>query len=389
MSFSKEKSAPAKTLVFDACVFGHHLEYLHHLYERARALPQREFVFAVPEDFKTVSKTMEWIPAENISFHFFDGGKKLSPRSCSRFVGSLAKKYGVGEIFLISLMSFLPWLPLFVPARIRVSGIVYMIYLYRWKRSGFLTRALDVLKYLLFSRCRVFSRVFLLNDHAAPRYLNAKYRTKKFRYLPDPVAIPTDLHGVNIRAELGIPADARIFSHFGGLSEIDRKGTVSILNALIEMPPQNGFAYVFAGRVGKMVSARFYELVERAKARGHQILVFDKFCEYEFLLNLCVSSDAILIPYQNTDQSSGVIAYAAASGTPVVAPTGGLLEKIIKRNHLGLFFRNASPAAIREFLGKNAEQCASVRVSADYLREASVTSFSEAIFPTNSDNEKI
>lgn len=371
-----EDFSPTKTLIFDDYVFGHHLEYLHHLYERARALKQRKFVFAVPEDFKSASKRLEWPPTENISFYFFDGKKKLSSLARSQFVGALAKKYDVAEIFLISLMPFLPWLPLFVPARVRVSGIVYMIYLYRWKRSNISTRVLDVLKYLLLSRCRVFFRVFLLNDHAAPRYLNAKFRTKKFRYLPDPVAIPTDLRSANVREELGIPTEARIFSHLGAPDR--RKGTFDLLCAAGKDCGENA-VFVFAGRVLGEIRPPFFSEVEKLRNNGRKIFVFDKYCEYDFFLGLCAASDAVVLPYKNTDQSSGVIAYAAAARTPVVAPGTGLLGKLIRRYRLGVALKKNTPEEIAEVLRERRYKNISLR-SNDYLRSNSLSTFQTAVF---------
>ena len=323
-----------KTLIFDDSVKGHHLEYLHHIYERALELPEREFVFAVPHEFKDVSSKMTWEKASNISFLFIDDNKAKTPYSRSKLLGQLVKETESEEVFLISLMSFLPWLPLFVPSKVRVAGIVYLIYLYRWKTSSWKTRILDVLKYLLFSKCKVFYRVFLLNDKGGAAYLNKKFKTSKFEYLPDPVAIQNATTGRDLRKEMNLPDEIKIFFHFGGLAE--RKGTLEVLRMILS-EENNSCAFVFAGSVGREIREEFYRMFNQAKDKGRRVFVFDEFCSYEFLCDLCRESEAILIPYKAVAQSSGVIAYAAMTGTPVIATNKGLLRKLVKRYQLGVF----------------------------------------------------
>ncbi|MCR5183910.1 MAG: glycosyltransferase [Opitutales bacterium] len=331
----------SKTLIYDSSVSGHHLEYLHHFYERALELASRErqFVFAVPESFVERSQKLLWQKNENISFVYFAVPAKTGARWDSQNLSRLVREQGATDVLLSALMSFLPWLPFMLPRGVKVSGIVYMIYLYRWKKSGLKTKILDVLKYLLFRFSPCIGRVFLLNDKVVPRYLNKLYRTQKFAFLPDPVAIDAQSPAGEVRTELGVPAGARLFSHFGGLDT--RKGTLDILEAVCAFPQVFRDDYfVFAGRVGKGLRERFYALLETARAKGAHIIVKDEFVAYEFLKNLAASSTAILIPYHNTEQSSGLIAYAAATGVPVIAPRGGLLGKLVKRYRLGLFIED-------------------------------------------------
>lgn len=363
------------TLIFDDRVYGHHLEYLHHLHLRVQELLHHKFVFAVPEAFKTVSKNSKWKEASNISFVFFKEDEVKTGFSRCRLLAKLVKKHRADKVFLISLMSFLPWLPFFIPARTKVSGIIYLIYLYRWKKSSFKTRILDVLKYLIFSRFGVFERVFLLNDKAAPCYLNQKFKTQKFEYLPDPVAISLDIPFEDLRLRWNVAPETKIFAHFGSLAI--RKGTLELLKAIILANIPNAF-FVFAGRVGSEIHEEFYELLGKARSLGVQILVVDKFCSYEFLMNLSRASDAIFIPYQNTEQSSGIIAYAAAAGTPVFSPSSGLLGKLVRRYHLGKTSSDISVQSIASAMNDTA--WISRRDGKKYLLENSTEQFTQTIF---------
>ena len=62
-----------KTLIFTYHIGGHQLEYIHHLYSDAITKPEKEFVFAVPERFKTDSTNMQWKSYPNISFIYING----------------------------------------------------------------------------------------------------------------------------------------------------------------------------------------------------------------------------------------------------------------------------------------------------------------------------
>lgn len=364
-----------KTLIFDDSVSGHHLEYLHHIYVRATELPEQEFIFVVPHEFKKVSSSLAWERAENIRFIFIDTEQAKTPRSRAKLLGQLVKETEANNVLLISLMSFLPWLPLYVPANVRVSGIVYLIYLYRWETASWKTRILDVLKYWLFSKCRVFHRVFLLNDKGAPVYLNKKFKTDKFEFLPDPVAIQDGTTGRNLRKELGLSDGIEVFSHFGGLS--GRKGTLEILRAILA-EKHNARAFIFAGKVGKEIRKEFYSLFNQAKAKGAHVFIFDEFCSYEFLFDLCRISKAVLIPYKAVDQSSGVIAYAARTGTPVIAPYRGLIGKLVKRYGLGTACGQGMPEEISRAI--NERKWRDIRMHGEeYLQQNSLSNFKDGI----------
>ena len=47
-------------LVFDSKIEGHHLEYIHHLYDKARTMTNDDFVFYLNEKFLTIKDKMAW-----------------------------------------------------------------------------------------------------------------------------------------------------------------------------------------------------------------------------------------------------------------------------------------------------------------------------------------
>lgn len=373
-----------KILFFDYSVNGHHLEYLNHLYNKAVQITEKEFIFVLPLEFTEAKEKMKWPKSKNITIYLenFEYVNKtsglLKSYKLNRILHQQINKYKVTHVFLISLMSFSPMLPFLINKRIKVSGIIYQIYLYRWKESGLVQKIHDALKYILFSQLNVFDKIFILNDSASAKYLNRKFKTEKFEYLPDPfVPIPTD-NTKNIRPELNIQSDKKVFLHFGGLSK--RKGTLEILKAIENLNNDvlKNLCFIFAGKIYDDIKGDFYKKVDIQKHRA-QILIYDEFCDFSFLGSLCLSSDYILIPYKSTSQSSGVLGYAAQFHKPVIAPNKKLLGKLVKKYFLGHTIKSSMHIEIKEFIKKTPSFSKTKNIN-KYLSDNNITNFTDVIF---------
>lgn len=349
-----------KILVFEPFLSGHRLEYIHHLYEEAAKTPGNHYYFAVSNQFLTLKDHFEWSEAGHITFLYMDQrfvassqhkGKVKRIFSLVSLASEFAKKHKADDIFFISLAEYMPWLPLFFKARASVSGIIYYIYLYEWKSKGLISRMRDALTILLVIPVRKYKHVFLLNDTVAATYLNGKFSTGKFRYLPDPY-MPFSGHKENsdeLRKRLNIGDMQKIFLHFGSMSF--RKGTLNILQAIDLLPEKDtqDRCFIFAGKVNDDIKESFYALTESLKGRA-SIYVFDRFCEPSFLSSLCEACSVILAPYYNTAYSSGIVGYAANYRKPIVVPDRGLIGKLVRRYHLGYLLKDNSPQEIARFI---------------------------------------
>lgn len=80
----------------------------------------------------------EWLPANNIQWFMLNDDECASTNSknlliqsykISRLIKRVAKEVGADNIFLISLAGAVPFLPLMLSAKIKLSGIIYKIYL--------------------------------------------------------------------------------------------------------------------------------------------------------------------------------------------------------------------------------------------------------------------
>lgn len=332
-------------LIFTATVSGHNMEYLHHIYDAAIHNTNQRYIFVVPEEFEQVKHNFVWEFAKHISFDYFtkeesaswqNKGMLASSYYLCKLVRNRIKKHKADKLFVVTLMSHLPFAPFMYGWRVKMSGIIYKIYLHEWHRSSFLSKVMDVLKYMLMRIFPLFDRVYILNDATSATRLNRLYRTTKFSYLPDPyVPLTVSESALNLREELGVKANQKLFIHFGALAE--RKGTIQIIDSLQFLSKEEceRYVFVFAGRVFPDIKEAFYAGVAKYQS-SVCIHVKDEFCSFEYLAALCDACDAILMPYLETAQSSGVIGYAAQFGKPVIAPDEGLVGQLVQNYQLGI-----------------------------------------------------
>ena len=332
------------TIVFDSDLTGHHLEYIHHLYTAAINDTQNKYIFIVNKDFEKVKNKIIWSESNNVSFITLnanqqkkcDNGKLLlAAWYKSLIIREYTKKYKANQIWLIMFMQLMPFLPLILNNKIRITGILYGIYLFEKERMNRLRILLEFIRYKIIVSNKSIKKVLVLNNYLGVDFLNKRYKTNKFKYIPDPVPFIDNNKLKNIRIDLGVRDNELVFLHFGGLCR--RKGTLDIMQAINNMDSEklNRKVFIFAGKISDDIKEEFYNL-KMANDFKCKIIVFDEFCSYEFINNLCYSCNCILIPYSNVNQSSGVIGYAGYFNKPVISPSEGLLGRLVNENAMGL-----------------------------------------------------
>lgn len=370
-------------LIFDDSIDGHHVEYLSHLWTHTAIKSGQNYLFIVPEGFKAYIRDSDmdsvshrqvlYLTSEESTRLMASRGLKKSWIT-AKILSHYITQYNVTEVFAINLMALLPFF-IIVNPRVQVSGIIYMIYLYRWKNSGILARSQDALKYYSFALMNNFRNIFILNDAPAAKLLNKLYRADKFRYLPDPVNTSKCSKYKDMRIELNAEGKT-ILVHFGALT--DRKGTLELLNSipLLSENIRSNFCFVFAGKIYSDIREQFYDKLNSFKNREN-IIVRDEFCSYDYINSLCYTADMIMIPYKSTGASSGVINYAAYFGKPVLGPYEGLLGKLIRKNKLGYCLKEISGQSIASFLS----EFPTIQYSknTEFLMQNSIDTFAKAI----------
>ena len=375
-------------IIFSSTLEGHHLEYIHHIYEMAIEDVGHTYIFLLPSSFLEKREKLEWVHSKNVRFDIFEEFREVNTKSVikrllgssykiTRIVAQAVKKYDPDYVYTNLMMGFVPFAPLLIKRQTRLIGIIYRIYLHdigvRSKYSLFQDR----LKYWMMSKFDIFYRLLILNDNASVLRLNKVYNTKKFVPIPDPY-IPLEIKEIeDIRRGYGIGENKILFVHFGAMNS--NKGTLDLLESLVKMEDEEcrEYAFFLAGRVDKKIKQRFMELVDKVKGKV-QIVVKDDYCSYEFFASLCAACNAIVIPYKRTAQSSGLIGYASQFGKPVIAPAKGLLGQLVREYGLGILIEEVTSenlmAAFQKIAKGNYQ-----KPSKRYCEENTIESFQKTI----------
>ncbi|MDD5779497.1 MAG: glycosyltransferase [Bacteroidales bacterium] len=344
--------ATTKTIVFSDIILGHYLEYVHHIYMGALEHKDEEFIFVVPEQFLEHKSKYEWPKADNISIEYLSADEcqyclPPSPLKAawrkSKLIRTKCKKHKADRVILTNLSAAIPFLPFFLPYGVKAQGVQYRIY--RYGNLSGIRLFLEKVRYQIMARHSQIASVMILNDQESADYFNKVYHTHKFKFLSDPVPEVDESQLEDLREDLGIPKENKIFLLFGALNF--RKGVFETIEALRLLDPQASktTTMIFAGWVQDPIKERFYQEIKELQS-GAQVVVIDRFCPYEELYNLCYTTDVILAPYFNPDMSSGVIGYAAKFKKPVIGTGLGLLGNLIRQNGLGLTIDNVSGVSI-------------------------------------------
>lgn len=368
-------------MIFEPAIGGHLLEYIHNIYIYATKCEHR-FIFVLSSKFNDVKDNLVWPSSDNIEIITLSNEESNKCRNTNLIKSSwyfnkclchYVKKYHVDNVMLLYLIRSMPLLPFLIPLNTHVSGIIYNIPLYH-NNIPFTKKIINKITYYLLAKCKNIKNIFLLNDQWSVDVYNNRYQTKKFVHLTDPIP-NIDMSAVrDLRAELSIAKENKIYLQFGSLDE--RKNTLNILRALLLMSQEElkNKTFIFSGKLSKEIKEEFYRLVNSLKNKV-QIIVKEGFVTYEFLNSLCYTSDCILTIYNNVEMSSGTIGYASFFEKPVIGPSKGLLGKLIHENNLGCVIDSNSPADIKTALIRQIEPIESV-----YKETHTVDNFCKTIF---------
>ena len=328
-------------IVFDFQLDGHNLEYIHHLYVGACMDKDNKYVFVLPKEFDIAKSVLQWPSATNITFDLFSL-KEVQVKSyfwtsykSSLYLRKIVKKYSANELILVWLMNVIPFINLFMPRNVKVSGIIYKIYLYTWKNSSWRNKFQNWLKYYIISKSKCIKNAYILNDYSAVSVLNRRFKTEIFKYLPDPFVAFEQKVIRNLRSELNIGPSDIICLHQGAMSK--SKGTLEVLDLIENSLKEDlkNYTFVFAGTLASQIRDDFYKRIEELQQKV-RIVVKEGFLPYEYMGSLVYTADKIILPYKRVDASSGTIAYASQFEKQVYVPNKGLLGKLVRKYNIGV-----------------------------------------------------
>lgn len=371
-------------LIFDYNSSGHHLEYIHHIISYIEKYNiMDEFHFILAPDFKQKWDFLKFFVPTNCYVNFISRNHIANYKRCNRFVMSLKlskvlnqyiKQINPDKILLIDLIPFLPFLPFLITKRCLINAIIYKIPRYRPQQT-FVCRFRDMIMMKFLAKSRIFNSVFLLNDEFSPGWYNNKYNTRVFKYVPDPV----NIIDVDIEKNEIVNDDKIVLVHGGGLGK--RKGTLRIIEAIKKL------SYIDKSKFQLRIIGQISDASERKaiinainKCKESVDLVFiDRFVSFETLMMEIKKSDYVLIPYDNWEQSSGFLGYAAYFGKPVIGPNKGLLGNLIEKFNLGITIDSQSEESLKKTIANLQKQSNVIKDCENYVKSRSIKEFANVL----------
>jgi glycosyltransferase involved in cell wall biosynthesis len=352
-----------RTLIFDISITGHHSEYIGHIVDYlVDNKPNDICIFVVHYDFlgkfpEIVSKTRqvenviwETIPIKEYE-KCFRGGLIRKSFNYYQLMHLYAKRFDVDHVLLL-YFNIVQFATIFFRPKYTISGILFLQF-YRMSAKTWNEKLKYYRKFIttkLYCLNPKINRIFVLNDSKTVDFLNRVMDTDIFKMLPDPIPNLKALEGFDIYKHYCIENNRKIFLHIGSLGE--RKGTFEIIDAALKIPFQNQkeVAILLVGKVNSIKVEEFINTkINEIKSNCNVTLIWDnQFVSNHLMKSLFDQCFAVLMPYKNTEASSGILGHAAAANKIVISTGKGLLKELIENYKLGLLVNEVTSDEISE-----------------------------------------
>tara|TARA_R110002050_G_scaffold69630_2_gene150685 strand:+ start:16479 stop:17645 length:1167 start_codon:yes stop_codon:yes gene_type:complete len=357
-------------LFFDIIATGHHSEYISHLITYLCNInndnDNNTYSFVVHPDFETrfpdiVEKTksnlyIHWYP---ITTNELNTVEHLSMAKASfanfKLMNAYAKRLEADHVCLLYLNTFQLALSVKKPTY-TLSGILFQQFSRMprttWKDKLKYQRKKIITK--LYAKNKKIKAVYILNDSKTATLWNSWFDTTIFKMLPDPVPLLEPLETFNIYDHYGVTPENRIYLHIGSLG--NRKGTFESIEAahFISKEEQNKTTLLLVGKTeDKTTAQKIKETIHKVQRTSQVQLIWDdSFVSNEQMKSIFNQCYAVLIPYKNSEASSGILGHAIASKKPVITTGSGLLKELVETNEFGVLLDKVTPEKIAETITK-------------------------------------
>lgn len=227
----------------------------------------------------------------------------------------------------------------------RLSGLLFRPELHLPEPESFRERVRRARKTALLRammRARSVEAVFTL-DPTAVGALRAIAGRTRVAAVPDPAPISeaTGTPG-SVRQRYSVEPGRALWTLPGALDT--RKGVLAVVDAVVLLPEdaQDRLCIVFAGEAAGGAEADVAAAIERSSSETRAQIVWDRrFLPPGDLQAVIAQADVVLAPYLGHIGSSGVVMRAAAASRPLITQRDGLVGWQTRENGLG---RTVDPA---------------------------------------------
>src|SRR5690554_2655944 len=342
-----------KIAVYDPYLTGHHVEYIYHLIkywhtqkpkfemylfvsqgflENLRELFDTDLLHSSPEIH--IKYIQDLVDRENFSIEQSLSNYKIQLSYLNKFIEQHDIDHCV-FMYLDNAMQIALSMRVGRSLKCGISGIVFnpfggfgaglMKYYYSTRR---------VLQNYIMMSNPIIKGVYIIIDQKTADRLNLMHFTRRFIFVSDPIL---KIDQIPIQTDGEVNSHDRItFLLFGSLNK--RKGIFKTLQAvnLLSEEELSKIKIVFAGKLAPVDKVAFLSEYKNLKKRDKGVLeLYDEFISYNDVPRLFDSADYILLPYDATQASSGILGHAAFYRKPILGQGGGIFEEHVAKFKLG------------------------------------------------------
>jgi glycosyltransferase involved in cell wall biosynthesis len=380
-------------IIYDSIITGHHTEYISHLVKAIvdQNIQKTNYFIIVPEgihdkipDIISLSKKSKNLHWEIMSATDCENLQKMPLYKRSFYelnlVQKYVKKFKATEVILMYFNIFQMAL-IFKRPSFKITGILFLQF-YRMQKSTIFDKLKYYRKYLitkLYSRNSKIKTVFILNDNKTVSYLNNRFKTDKFRMLPDPIPQYQEEERFDAHTYYKIPHNKKILLHPGAIDP--RKGTFEIIESidLLKEKETAEYAVVIVGKAKPEVEQVILDKLSRLNNKEFTVIFDNSFVSNERLKSLFTQSFAVLMPYKNPEASSGILGHAASSNKIVIVPKSGLIGDIVTNYNLGIVINAPKGSEIANAIKKLQHFVSNKRINNEFVSEHNVSVFSSLL----------
>lgn len=351
-----------KKLIFDIDITGHHSEYIGNLVDSLELINSEEctFIFVVHPEFKNffpkiVEKAyrVKCIRWEQIRKKDYTKSKKYGTVLSSfieySIVNSYARKFKVDQVLLLNFHS-LKFPGMIFRPKYKIRSILFHTF-HRLSKKTLIDKFQYYKRYYIIKYCaknKNLIDIFILNDQKTVNLLNIEFKTNQFKLLPDPIPNLVPKLNFDINDYYNIPNGRKVFLHIGSLGYV--KGTLEVFNAAkhIDIKYQENITLLVVGKArSKADEELFFSSVQKARDNTNVQVIWDNnFVPNNMMKSLFDDCDVVLLPYKNTEFSSGILGHAAMSRKPVIATGRGLIKELVVDYNLGVLLEEPTDRCI-------------------------------------------
>lgn len=382
-----------KKLIFDIDITGHHSEYIGHLvdYLNEKKTDETIYIFIVHPEFSLhfpdivdkarQIKNVYWKQIKPKEFYMSKRfGTALSSFIEFKIVNSYAKELRVDHVYLLNFHS-LKFPGMIFRPEYKISSILFHTF-HRLKRESINEKILFYKRFYITKYCCKnpnLKSVFILNDKSTVGLMNKEFKSNQFKMLPDPIPTLRAIPNFNIYEYFGIKKNRKIFLHIGSLGNI--KGTLEVLSSAkhINLDCQKNVTILLVGKARLLSDEALYtnRIKEINRDTEVQAIWNNNFVSNDIMKSLFDNCDAVLLPYKNTEFSSGILGHAAASGKTVIATGQGLIEELVSNYNLGMLLNEPTEINIAKKIMEFLLNKIVFNPSNNFVRERNPKIFSE------------